>query len=73
MVGSTLEAGWEGSEEGEGRLEGMDWATVRKNSSMYWRETGSYWEGFGVRGGGFGGGVRGFVRGEGGMGLTSTG
>lgn len=30
------------SEEGEGEPEGMVWATVRKNSSMYWSDCGSY-------------------------------
>ena len=32
------------SEDGDGEPEGMVWATVRKNSSMYWRDWGSYWE-----------------------------
>ncbi len=31
-----------GEGTGEGDEEGMVWATVRKKSSMYWREAGSY-------------------------------
>ena len=27
---------------GDGEPEGMVWATVRKNSSMYWSDNGSY-------------------------------
>ena len=31
-----------GSEEGDGVLDGIVWATLRKNSSMYCKEAGSY-------------------------------
>lgn len=38
-----------GSDDGEGVLEGIVCATLRKNSSMYCRETGSYcYEGISV-------------------------
>lgn len=43
---SMAEVGWGvlgGSDDGDGVLEGMVCATLRKNSSMYCREAGSYW------------------------------
>ena len=33
-----------GDAAGEGDEDGIVWATLRKNSSMYWREAGSYYD-----------------------------